>query len=579
MTVLGRAQLSNECMALNNECYNVLKGITQLTKSWDVPVGSFTFSGLNDEQKNAISGYGLREETGKKNTFIGSPSPSILSSIYSLGPITTRATPGNVNIDGYTAYTLAIKAYQLYSSVMRGSAPSGVNYIGLAQATTPDLRATIIRPDGSEFLDWNVAKTLPQDSVLNAVTRIVVTSFDRSKTLPGSYTSTGEDLVDLPGIFFPYFNSMVTPDKSTIKHVFEAIFYGCIGSNMEVCNDTMQRVKSGVNNFAYTSAGRSLSHLYRGIQLSANSNTIITAVVINSVYHGFVLQGSGIRGIQYGRHYGGMDREKLCEEIRNLNKTTSLLADIVAVLNAPADENGEHRYAYTPADINTSRKFVSVYNQIDLGLYTIAQKANIRQLMNEVVYSDTFLPPAFDLIHDFCRFVETGDLNIIAKYPAYVGSSYFEMTDRISLGLGIFGPEAPSLNYGETKDMKFTLPRDPVASDPNLEVTDKKRHLAYLPFHKVSIRQAQVAWTTLLNKGEFYVPRPRKAKKGEFTDGRQVDYRIMADQQFMQVYTSIKVASSNARDAIRSGKRAHDGSGEERTNVKRGRKDAMAMEI
>jgi len=555
--------------------------MTELTHTWDVPVGSFTFPNPSEDTRNQLIGMGLREEVGRKNTFLGNPNATNLAAIFRLGPITARASPGNVTIDGYLAYITAIKGFQFYSSYARYELDVRDHHNIIVSPSDIDVTegktVAVKRHDGSVFNDWDNAKE-KDEQVVRDYTSVVIAAWDSSCRIKGEYTSDGSDITAAHGAFFPYFPGMCTIDKSTIKHVFESLFTRMIGTTTEKAADFFARFKQGCNNFAFTSAGRSLSHLYRGIQLSIQNQLPIKAVIVNSVYHGFVLEGEFEVNL-FGRKYTSYAASEIVRHIGEINRTKRVLGEILTKINAPVKSDGNRVHEYSLTDIDTSRKFMTVYASIDKSLYINDELKALRALIDEVQFTDNFAAPNAKMISDFVHFVDSGDHTILQNYPAYLFNGYFEMTDRISIGLGIFGPNAPSLSYGDSKDQIFTLPRDSTAEDPNMQVTNGQRALRLLPFKVLGIRNAQVQWKQLFEQGEIRIPRGRP-NKNEFTDGRRCDFRITADTQFMTIYQKIKNASATMRDTIRLGKRAgRDDDNNDRGDIKRSKKDAMELEI
>jgi len=150
------------------------------------------------------------------------------------------------------------------------------------------------------------------------------------------------------------------------------------------------------------------------------------------------------------------------------------------------------------------------------------------------------------MIRDFIRFVDTGDYTVLDRYPAYLGSQWPRFSDRVAVGLGIFGPRAPALNYGGPNDRAFSLTQgDP---DTNLEMVGEHRRLQYLPFKLVPIMTAKEYFDSAFRSGIIRIPHPRH-NVTEFTNSKAVALRVV-DPEFLPMYNAIKSISQGRIAAL-----------------------------
>jgi hypothetical protein len=365
-----------------------------------------------------------------------------------------------------------------------------------------------------------------------------------------------------------------------IAHNFRRLFFRCIGDTEEATLKVWSVLRGGFRGLAPLRAGRSLTHAYFGVDLAMQAGAQMTLVVVQGVYHGYVLQRTGLKASLYGTVYKAVPSVDIVESINLLNRNDVLLGEICALLNAPVDAKGAPLYAITPALINTSRKFVTVWCSLDMSHYVSSDlNTLVREKLDKVYFNDVFQAPSFDQILAFLKYVQTGDRNHIEKYPSYVMNGWFIETDRVTVGLAMFGPRAPSCNYGSSKQLSFTMPADLNAEDPNLKLgEDKKRAaLKYLPFSFEPLSTARVQWNNLFKTGTLCIPEGRKGKN-EFTNGQKATLKIGGDPYFTNIYRIIKEVSVNTRAALSAGKRGRqDDDAEDRANVKKRKADTAAV--
>jgi len=538
--------------------YSLFKHVESVI-SFKVPNAVFTFEQLSDLQKASLRSLGLTEDPTAKNTFNGTPSASDLNTVYSMGPIDSRFSPGSVSADGYLAYIYGLKGLAIFSQLSRGYMGEKMNLFAKMEST-----------DTSEGGEWKVARdnvtSTEVDCKLGALqgfNQLTSSTFmefvypgTSSKRIlgafmrPSSIDSWGVD----DSILFPYFNSMITPNKEIMADIFIDLFFKGLSDSADGAARMASKLRTGFRRLATTRAGLAMTHAYHGIRLAIQSQNAISFLIESGVYFGYILTGPE-NVVFYGQVQEKLDAEALKKEVGRFNRRDRVLGEMLSLMNSPLNASGMPVYKFTKTDIDTSRRFSNAYATISeeyLGAKAFTE--DLPKFVDEMLWGDNFSTPSQSMILDFLRYVHTGEDHYIEKYPAYLSGSYYRKTSRVARGLGIFGGRAPSCSYGTTKDQTFTIPKDLEAEDPNMKETDGKRLIAYLPFSIVPITTAFNQWNALFQSGMMRIPHGRKDKT-EFTNGKQVHLQIGGNPAFSTAYHLIKEHSAVVRKAAQEGKR------------------------
>lgn len=586
------AQLSNEYLQ-DSKMRNIFKQHTPVAHM-EVPTTSLFFDTLTENQIKEIISYGLSPDASRKNAYSGCIRFENVSALAALGPIEGRFVPGQINFDGALAYTYAIKGMDFFSYVSRARELSRITAIVQIEEKedfegTVDAMNCNVRQDyGKVTESLSIQGYEDFDAFMELGIREVISGNDTTRKIETSFVAPSKpsfyDSED--GLVFPYFAGMMLPDKRFTYGVFARLFSKSLAVTPDASMKLLSKIRSGFMSLAFTAAGRAISHAYLGIDLAMNSQSSICFLVEKGQYFGFVLQGRNMRIMYRGVTHSPMvmaELKKQCKELSPLADVTEKLIELVKVALVA---DGKPIFEPTTKDFSSSRNFVSWFQQITFDDMSEEHRRQFSDLIDKIYFTDRFQIPDQQMILDFLNYVTTGNTEFIAKYPAYIGNSYYQAQDRIHVGLGIFGDRAPSLNFGTTKgDMVFTIPQDLSAVDPNLtEVGEKKqRPLHYLPFNVVAIKTAADQWENLFAKGMIHLPVARKGKQ-EFTDLRKVVLKIGSDPYFSQAYKLIKEHSSIVRKSLQGGKRKRGNDDSEegpRASRKKARDEnvALAMDI
>jgi hypothetical protein len=582
-----KAQLLNVVVTASGMFYNIFRNIVNPI-SFEVPVGTFSFEGLTDDQKANLRSLGLMDDPKAKNTFVGSPSAADMNFIYSLGPIDSKFVPGNVASEGYLAYIYGLKALAIFSNFSHKLVrPGGVyRFTDKSEDVETARKVDVVRDSiGQEKVVAEVGKVgiFGRIGFTNLVEYIYPESSSKTITPAFIRPSVVTSWASEENYLFGYFNGMTTPSRDLAANVFARLFLKGLSDDISKASKMWQKLRHGFRRLAPTNAGKAMAHAFKGIELALEGEFAITYLVENGVYHGFILSGPGSI-VYYNQPLKALTEEELIKEIGKMDNKKRLLGEILAILKSPLNSSGMPVYSFGMDDVNTSRRFLKAYRSISpeyLGSEDFTDK--LPALVDEMHWGDRFQVPTEAMIIDFLRYVQTGEQGHIDGYPAYLAGGFYRKEGRVATGLGIFGAYAPSLNYGKTSDMNFQIPTEDSAQDQNLEVINKERHLRFLPFTKIAIGTAEIQWNSLFNTGRIMIPDGRK-NKTEWTDANRVLLRIGGNPGFATAYALIKDHAITVRRSMKAGKRKgarDDAESGPSTSRKKARKENqdVAMDI
>jgi len=557
--------------------YNAFKPIHSLTQTFDVPVAMFILPDLKDTDREELKAHGLSEFPSRRNAFVGTPNPTVLSTIFSLGPVQSRGDVGYVSADAYLAFVYAIKGSQIFSTstraaVMTSKGNAICSTTLMTHGSIDDDTIPLYQMGGSigmarKVLDVEVATTVNyHDSPIAVFNGIAAhTNF------PGYFASMSGPL-SIPNkekLFFGYFDGMVLPDKTTFCHVFPKLFFHSLAADVDRAQKLWRRLRAGYRSMAYTSTGKIISHLYYGMNLAIEAQASFTPVIEGNRYCGFILEASNLVVAMHDQKIEGGTESQLIEALGSLNQHEGSLQKILEMIREPLLGNGKPVYDYTLDDLSTSRKLRNMLYRLDFSLFGATFTKDLSDRIDRLQFSEAFSPPKARDIEIFLQFVLTDNVRLLEDYPAYLRSGMFAKQSRVAMGLSIFGGRVPTISYGSDKDGARSFSLLHGDDDPNLKKDDKnKRALPYLPFSSVGVVQGLSQWEIMFKAGVFRVPQPRKGKAESFTNNTLVNLKITDDKHFTEVYRVMKLVAKEEQKAKSAGKRGRD-TEEDRGNVKK----------
>lgn len=576
LTSFAWAQLTNTAAIAKITFKNIFRHVAM--QYWiSTPTALFQFPSVTDEMTAKLKSYGLQIDTGRKNTFSGSPSFDHLKEIHKLGPMEGRYTPGYASIQAYTAWMFLQKAMLVYSMMSHagnnhGGPVCNVSWgLPIGNVTGGEMDIGYLGSKGS----LKLASPSGELKGLYAYgTAPVATPIDKTKRIAFA-PLTRESRVETEGVIFPYFKGMSLPDKDVIIHVFSQRFISMLGSSPEDCATLWGIVRPGIRSLSNLESGMALAHAYTGIEQSMQNALPISFIIESGMYHGFILHGD-FEVMKYSSKFVSVSGEILTTYLQEIGNQEALVRELINIVQTPTDAEGNQLYHLSAATCRRSRTLyhaLQSYDDVAIG----DRIARVHEIVDKLLFADSFPGISISSILDFLRFMNTGDETILDKYPANLQSGYYRMRGRVFVGLSIFGTRAPTMNWSD-KGRTFTIPGDS-SQDANLVVqADGKRLLHYIPFNIVPVRNAAAQWNKLFNSGSFTIEAGRKGK-AEFTNTINVKFQIGSEPGFSSAYQTIKdiVNSSRATRAIGKKRRMDDDEETETRSAKKGKKKGISL--
>lgn len=547
MHVFGQCQIERSVSITSIGSFRVLQTISILGMSFQVPTMGVCFNQLSEEQSQTLRSYGLQEDPKTKFSYRGSPQPHELSAILNMHPNEQRFIPGAIPFNGYLAYTFALRAMKLFSFIsqfsQRRSLPMRIPPLDSSTpAQTPyncleegvklysasgdeeqvDLRSVI----GAQ--NENVTVSVSQGFIASKLTTYDGI-YDRSLNLE-STTPRGN------GLLFPYFEHMVLPDREFAANVFSRLFFKSLGDTFEACSRLWIRLRLGFRSLAITSAGQAISHAFMGIQLAENSQSTITFIIDNGIYHGFILTGE-ITIIHNGITHRPDTPADIAIGYAALNTRNAKLVEIVQIIQSERDMAGRPLYPVDMEELRSSYGLFRKYHDLKKGSFPEEKLGNIVKIIKEVPLGDTYLEPSAPNLIEALSYISTGSITKLEGKNIYLGNGAFTSDSRTAIALLIFGPLVPSINFGIAKDNMIVFP-SPTATDANLVETEGKRAFPYFGMKLVSHQTAVNQYEKMFSSGKLFIPNGRKGKE-EFTDRSKSD-GIYGGTPFIDLYQKVK---------------------------------------
>jgi len=576
---IAKAQLSNTGEVAGNGYFNVFKEMRDAIFRVGTPTATFKFQGLNQVQRQQLATLNLSPVLNQNDTFTGSPEFTALGEIFKMSPLDARNVQGTVTADAYYAFSLAWKGVALVTAILdktqdslfnartnkwhqigdKGKAKVPIASVGQSRATDEDSLAS---------------KELPMlnngDMFTYDLDMLIVTGYDNTQRLRTLFHSGQENFMEGEGITLPYFDGMVRPDKSTVVSFFETHLFRGLGKDYDTASRLFMRFRNGMRAMANHPCGQILAHVYKCLDIAMKTGSRVALLTAGPTYLGCVINNTTLRLRLGAQDIKSQDGTGVIAERAKLQVHDRALAVILTKIRVPEDMQGLTVYDISLAQISTSRGLATVLATLDEGVFEPADYTAIFSNLKDLRFDESF--PAFsrDLINVFLNYVLTGNEQLLAQYPAFIDGGYSKNTGRVAVGLTIFGPRAPTLNYGPpTGGQQFTIPFDLTAHDTNLDMgADGKRNLQYLPFKDVSIAMACINWSRLFADGVIRIPAGRQGKK-EFSDTTQMAVKILGPDTVV-TYDLIKRISNSHRTGLKAGnKRAAPTVASLRGNIKK----------
>jgi hypothetical protein len=342
---------------------------------------------------------------------------------------------------------------------------------------------------------------------------------------------------------------MVLPDRGFAYTIFNRVFPQLLNSDLTKVPLLLQRIKKGSAALAEKAAGMALSHAYLGIQLAIQAHAAITFVITREVYQGFIMSGD-FKLVLYRDVIAGIPSIDCIADLQLLNVHDKAMVSLKKLFETKQLIDGTIVYPFDCDTLNTSRRLLGYLKTIPFedyadipGFWKDADKE-----IDKLDFGDEYETINLSSIELFLSFIQSGDERMVQEKPAFLRGGYYRscINNKIATGLAMFGPKAPSCNFGPKgiNGLVFNIPKIGT-EDKNIGPDGILKKLPFQAMHPMS---ALAQWTSLFAEGILRLPVGDK-KRSEFCKMSGVVYHLTAQQTtpFLAVYDRIKIYSSQVR--------------------------------
>jgi len=526
------------------------------------PVGVYKIRDATDEQVKTMIEGGLRRDPQMPDVFRGTPSFEHYAKIMSYEPATYRPSDLECSPDAVTAYLFMLKGMAIFATLshtfyhsdggiaMFGQGIAGKGELVLEYGATQDKVVIPLDAQG-----WMMART----TKLNPI----AVPTDTSRNFRRGYNSI-RNTTALPttsGLFFPYFEGQMLPDKMFAYTVFARIFPQLLTNRPDLLPLMLMRLKNGYAALSSKTSGMALSHAYLGINLAVQGHATINFLITRGVYQGFVL-GGDYKLALYKEVFNPIPADDVIESFKLLTSHETAFNKLKIHIEQKKFIDGSIMFPCDVESLNTSRRLLRYLKTISYDDFKDIPDWNkdADRLIDQLDFEgEEFLPISITTVTTFLTYVETGDETLLDNTPAFLRGGYYRscVNNKVATGLGLFGPGAPSCNFGgKSNNMTFNIPKVGTA-DTNLvkDPNTNQAPLRYLPFQKMHPASALSQWVTLFADGILRLPVGDK-KRGQFCNMSGVVLHIHNETPLAHVYTMIRNISSTTRSTTGSKRKA-----------------------
>lgn len=194
---------------------------------------------------------------------------------------------------------------------------------------------------------------------------------------------------DLPekGIFLPYFDGLLLPDKAETPRIIIGLFSRCLGGNATELKSAVGMISRGWPSLTTTSTGLSLSHLVFVLDLAIKANCGMRPVFIKGEYKGCVLLGGGYALTLDNVVHAPYEREQMAAEFALVSRHEVNLAQISEILSAVPPIGETKNEAVLPEHITGGRALHYYLRDRNLDP---TQQVKLRELVQGLRFEETF---------------------------------------------------------------------------------------------------------------------------------------------------------------------------------------------
>jgi len=272
------------------------------------------------------------------------------------------------------------------------------------------------------------------------------------------------------GLFFPYFQGMLSPDTKGLRELVSSLMFRNIGAqNDKDAREGYKHLRSVISTFANTDQGVLMSHVLTGCRLALDAQAILYLVFADGIYRGFCLLGEHFNVFVNGSWIAPISDKALRDELNEVRTKRQTLATLAAKLGQCEDTDGDVLQV-DEARLPELSYLADCLSRIKISDAQKDLESDISSLLGNILHiSDyrTFKPV---LIADALESLSKPDKDI-GSIPFYIPSTNWSgINSREYQVLAAFGPR--SFSFRTVRGTEFKVPAK--STDPDQLRGDKK---------------------------------------------------------------------------------------------------------
>jgi hypothetical protein len=433
-----------------------------------------------DPVMNKIGAF-AKEVNGKTLVFkVKKPDPKILDGLVRTCSDNFSAGPDSVTPIGYRAFIfirdcisefLAVHSYSAFSD--KDLSKEGTSELTMLQHkkrvipvgtynmekkarleyTGPHNRYTLdgdLDPEEGADADkfWS-SKDATQFGVIIGNPGGVVLKAKPSPSVTSNNFGPSSGIPVSPGLAFPYFPGMNTPDALIFKDITSSHFMRLLGRSPNEIQQAYLQLRRGFNSLATTQEGKMLAHMLAGIRLALQSQARLY-VIYDGIYRGFCLLGAGFTIVDGAHAQTSLDYEILQKDLVSFNPHSEGLAGLLEALNLLAEEKRGQEDVYLAENLSTPKMIIDALEKLKLEDEDDDTAEEVKQINASIRKLQFHDPNTFrrlqpqhveELLENIALYVPK---DMVPKLPFKFTTYDAPYMDSLYRCLAQFGVEAPS---------------------------------------------------------------------------------------------------------------------------------------
>lgn len=278
---------------------------------------------------------------------------------------------------------------------------------------------------------------------------------------PASNFGPAASIPSMPGLIFPYFLGMNSPDPLTFKTSITSFFLRCLGEDLDKAKERMGELRTGATNLAGTDVGMVLAHILTGLRLCLETQSRLYVIIEADEYKGFGLMGWHFSVYDGSRWIDAETQGELKLQMHTLDTHSSNLSYICDELSAMSVIGKEDIEMVDPEKIMCGHDLIDKIRERKIEC-SGDEEEKMNLALRGMYFGEPYATPTFENIGLFMTAINT-DTMPDRESATFLYQIKGDYSDVVYRNLLCFGPEAP-VPIGQS-GLEFAIP-EPKKDDP-----------------------------------------------------------------------------------------------------------------